>query len=301
VSLIHNDITSHPEENDDITRILQTRIYRSSRSDGAYLFNVTECKKQYTDQQCMVELKKQHPKVHACMALSDGAIRYLEVYVTDANDVNDIARTGINFSEAKLQVLPCKAIADQSQVIRLKLSHLPMFTSEEVLSGLNTSLAIFGTIGSGYVVLDVYQPKNTPPSMKFQQLSHQVNWMESSTEVFRATWNNMPITTMPTWCRYCHQDGHTKFTCETSRARILCYSCHEQGHRSYECPRKYSTNILNKKQNRKTGKSLERKITNRAQSVESPAPKEDQPHVTAMSNTPEKEHSEKEDPNEEDI
>ncbi|KAI8052619.1 uncharacterized protein B0P05DRAFT_562180 [Gilbertella persicaria] len=45
VSLIHNNITPHPEEDDDITRILQTRIYRSSRSDGAYLFDVTECKK----------------------------------------------------------------------------------------------------------------------------------------------------------------------------------------------------------------------------------------------------------------
>ncbi|CEP07505.1 hypothetical protein [Parasitella parasitica] len=92
----------------------------------------------------MVELKKQHPELHACVALSDGAIRYLEVYVTGANDVNDIARTGVIFSEAKLQGSTCKAITDQSQIIRLKLFHLPMFTSEEVLSRLNTSLAIFG-------------------------------------------------------------------------------------------------------------------------------------------------------------
>ncbi|KAI8084180.1 uncharacterized protein B0P05DRAFT_466575 [Gilbertella persicaria] len=170
----------------------------------------------------MVELKNQHPNVHACMALSDGATRYLDVYVTRYNDISNISRKGINFSEAKLQVLPCKAITDQSQVITLKLTHLPMLTSKEVLSGLNTSLAIFGNIldigitteqatglfmGSCYAVLDIYQPDNTPTSKKFQKLSHQISWMESNTEVFRATWNNMSM-----WCRYCHQDDHTKFT-----------------------------------------------------------------------------------------
>ncbi|KAI9364661.1 hypothetical protein BD770DRAFT_469096 [Pilaira anomala] len=30
---------------------------------------------------------------------------------------------------------------------------------------------------------------------------------------------------MPTWCRYCHQDGHTKFVWKSSKARILCHSC----------------------------------------------------------------------------
>lgn len=75
--------------------------------------------------------------------------------------------------------------------------------------------------------------------------------MESSTEVFRAQWNNMP-----TWCRYCHKDGHTKFECAASKARILCYSCHEQGHRSYECPRK-NLNTPYKKKDRKSYKNKE--------------------------------------------
>jgi hypothetical protein len=59
------------------------------------------------------------------MALSDGLTRYLETYVTNENDVNDICSSGIKFSEVKLQVLPCKAINDQSQIVKLKLSHLP--------------------------------------------------------------------------------------------------------------------------------------------------------------------------------
>jgi hypothetical protein len=41
---------------------------------------------------------------------------------------------------------------------------------------------------------------------------------------------------MPVRCRYCHQEGHTKFECSLSKARILCYNCHQQGHSSFECP-----------------------------------------------------------------
>ncbi|KAG1293415.1 hypothetical protein G6F64_013555 [Rhizopus arrhizus] len=89
---------------------------------------------------------------------------------------------------------------------------------------------------------------------------------------------------MPMWCRYCHQDGHTKFTCENSKARILCYSCHEQGHRSYECPRKNSANIPNKKQDRKTNKISERKDVKNIPSTDSPPPKGDQSPATQEKN-----------------
>ncbi|KAI9358470.1 hypothetical protein BD770DRAFT_296186, partial [Pilaira anomala] len=247
VSLLHTDIIPTEQDDTNITRVLQTRIYRSSRSPGAFLFDITKCKPAYTDQQCMIELKKQHPKVHACLPLNEGSIRYLEVYVTSTNDTNDIQRNGLIFPDAHIQVLPCKAINDQAKIIKLKLSHLPMFPTDEVLAGLKTSLAVFGLfMGSGYAVIDIQQNSETP-DVKYQKLSHQISWMESTTDTFRATWNNMP-----TWCRYCHQDGHTKFTCDSSKARILCYSCHEQGHRSYECTRRNSTTTPNKKKERKT-------------------------------------------------
>ncbi|KAI9334632.1 hypothetical protein BD770DRAFT_451506 [Pilaira anomala] len=266
VSLLHTDITPTQQENTDITRVHQTRIYRSSRSAGVFLFDITSCKPHYYDQQCVVELKKQHPNVHACMALSEGPTRYLEVYVTPANDSNDIQRNGLNFPDAHLQVLPCKAISERAQIINLKLSHLPMFTPEEVLNGLKTSLAVFGNVldigistekaaglfmGSGYAVLDISLNPVTP-DIPYQKLSHQISWMESTTDVFHATWNNMPA-----WCRYCHQDGHTKFNRDSSKARVLCYSCHEQGHRSYECTRRNSTTVPNKKKERKTSSKHE--------------------------------------------
>ncbi|GAA5798805.1 hypothetical protein HPULCUR_004211 [Helicostylum pulchrum] len=130
----------------------------------------------------MQELKKQHLKVHACMPLSEGPKRYLEAYVTEANDNNNIQINGITFADANLQILPCKAINAQSEIITLKLTHLPMLLPEEALTGLTKSLSMFGNIidigittdnatgffmGSGYAVIDTLQAKES----KFQQLS----------------------------------------------------------------------------------------------------------------------------------
>jgi hypothetical protein len=131
-----------------------------------------------------------------------------------------------------------------------------MFDTDEVLEGLQKSLAMFGEIvdlgiytekASGYFMGTGYAVLNTSTSQNYVELSHLISWCESDKEFFHATWSNMP-----TWCRYCHKEGHTKFSCPLARARTLCYSCHEQGHRSYECPRRNNSKASNKKQDRKS-------------------------------------------------
>lgn len=265
ISLLHTDCSHNPDENAKYSRIIQTRIYRTARNKGATLFDISPCKEKYTDQRAMTTVRKQHPNAQACTVLNEGPTRYLEVYIKPEKDTEDINRIGVIFEDSKIKVLPCRSIDDTATVIHLKLSHLPMFTSDEVLEGLKQSLAIFGELldvgiytenasgffmGTGYAVLNTFQPVGIDPKLKYPDLSHQINWCESTNEFFHATWNNMP-----TWCRYCHKDGHTKFDCPLSRARILCYSCHEQGHRSYECPRRNAVPTSNKKQDRKSYKS----------------------------------------------
>ncbi|CAO3647631.1 unnamed protein product [Cunninghamella echinulata] len=51
---------------------------------------------------------------------------------------------------------------------------------------------------------------------------------------------------MPTWCRFCHEEGHTKYQCTKSLASMICYNCHEMGHRASSC------HHLTEKRNRKT-------------------------------------------------
>lgn len=258
IPLMHQHIV--PPHQDDESRLstLQTRVYRSSRTKGAHLLDISNVKDKYTDLQCIILLSQQHPNVHACVPLSDGPRRYLEVYIKPEEDTNDLINRGLTLPESKLTVIPSASIGENSKIIHLKLSHIPLLPQTDVHAGLEKSLAIFGKIldigiscfpdtkifmGTVYAVIDVYQDENTPQDKKFQELSHQINWCEDD-DCFHATWSNMPV-----WCRYCHKDGHTKFDCPLSKARIICYSCHEHGHRSFECPRR---NAPMKKRDRKS-------------------------------------------------
>jgi len=58
---------------------------------------------------------------------------------------------------------------------------------------------------------------------------------------------------MPTWCRYCHDEGHTKFECKKALAHIICYNCDLSGHRQADCNRpKRGSNAREHKKPRKT-------------------------------------------------
>ncbi|KAI9486647.1 MAG: hypothetical protein EXX96DRAFT_460685, partial [Benjaminiella poitrasii] len=102
--------------NSKALRILRTRIYRSSRFPDAYSFDLSTYNQHYTDQQCMMDLKNQHPNVHACLNLNEGPARYLEVYVQKSKDANDILKNITVLADADIIVLLFHAINDQSQL-----------------------------------------------------------------------------------------------------------------------------------------------------------------------------------------
>ncbi|KAI9478162.1 MAG: hypothetical protein EXX96DRAFT_619106 [Benjaminiella poitrasii] len=147
-------------------------------------------------------VKQQHPHAHACIHLNDGPKRYSEVYITSINDTNDIHHKGIIFDDLKLTILPCTAVADQSHVITLKLSRIPLYTDDLVYGGLQKSLSVFGRLldfgvykekdkdffmDNGYAVLDTFQADDIAAELKYAILSHQLSWCESTEEFFLAT------------------------------------------------------------------------------------------------------------------
>ncbi|KAG1124554.1 hypothetical protein G6F37_013162 [Rhizopus arrhizus] len=103
VSLMHDHIIPPHSDDSSTLSTLQTRIFRASRTKGAYLLDISACKGKYTDQQSMILLKEQHPNVYACVPLSDGPRRYLEVYIEKENDNNDIMNSVKCFKYSKIR------------------------------------------------------------------------------------------------------------------------------------------------------------------------------------------------------
>ncbi|KAI8972163.1 hypothetical protein BDB01DRAFT_839540, partial [Pilobolus umbonatus] len=234
VSLVYKPSQTQNDENETIT-IVKTHIYQRARTQGALLFDFSSVP--LTADLKIQMLREQHPNCFGLIAKKERNLEYLEVYIDNDDDDNDICETGVYFHEQKIRVLSRRAIYDASQIVHLNLSDLPMLRPVKVLEGITKSLEVFGDIldiglnydprhnfymGTGYAVLDL---NDLEGEVTFQPLSHTVSWCESTVEDFHVTWKNMP-----TWCRYCHEEGHTKFNCEKSKARIICYNCHEVGH-----------------------------------------------------------------------
>ncbi|KAI8338294.1 hypothetical protein BD560DRAFT_412972, partial [Blakeslea trispora] len=260
VSLVHQDLKLPDQDAPDRLHTFQSRIYREAKSPGALLLDLSEIKDAYTDFQSLEIVIQQHPKIFGCQFLSEGKRRYLELYVRPKDDVNDIKQNEVVFTKKNLKVFPCTAVTGDYTITTVNLSHLPFDHPDEIGAGLKTSLAPFGEVidvgivtepklgvfmGSDYAVIG-----RDRKSTEYHELSH-------TDQIFHCTWSNMP-----TWCRYCHQTGHTKFECEKSKARIICYSCQQLGHRSFECPRKVAT-VQNKRRKGASG-SASKPISNEA-------------------------------------
>ncbi|ORZ22081.1 hypothetical protein BCR42DRAFT_405453, partial [Absidia repens] len=236
---------------------LTTRIWKTARTEGALFFDMTPLADK-TQQYHMTLLKDQYPidTIFAAIPKRDGKQPYLEVYPTSTADVQNIKDTGIVYNDVakntSIRILPCKSIPDATNIKKLSLSYLPMIEKEKVIAGLKQSLAPYGELldagillepqtqyfmGTGYALLDI---SATESGAATRTLTHKISWCNEE-ESFHATW-----AAMPTWCRYCHEEGHSKFVCEKSKASILCYSCKHFGHRSFECPRK-NTELEQKK------------------------------------------------------
>ena len=197
-------------------------------------------------QQCAQKPGKQHPGVHACSVINDKQLHYLEAYIDKDKDDNDLATNGVIFGKSKAKVCPCRVTDVKATYIDLISINFPPLSRKEVLEGSQQSLASFGHVvdvsiltepvtgiflDAGYAVLAIVNQELQSPAtasqdqlIKHQLLGHNIPWCEDQNGIFHATWNNMP-----TWCRYCHQTDHTKFECEKSKARIICYSFNQLG------------------------------------------------------------------------
>ncbi|KAG1443803.1 hypothetical protein G6F55_012545 [Rhizopus delemar] len=147
-------------------------------------------------------------------------------------------------------------MAPGSILKKVTLQRLPWLRPKELRAGLNATLSNYGRIcdvgvvkdsetgtflGSGYAILDVSPQlinKDEPP---FLELSHVITWVDPdvsrSGDVFiLAYWNDMP-----TYCKYCHESGHSASGCPKSPSgKRVCFLCLKRGHVRAECPERTS-------------------------------------------------------------
>jgi hypothetical protein len=193
----------------------------------------------------MKAIHQQTDAVHAVMLKKANQQRYLEIY-TKKRSSHNLLVDGFLFSVGKntYKIIPSQALDDDSSIVRIFLSHLPLEEEEDLIPGLHDSLKWYGQvhhielnkdpdtqyfIGTGYAIIN---RKPGPDQTILRELAHKMEYMDSGAS-FHAIWANMP-----TWCRYCHEEGHTKFDCAKSLAATTCYQCHLQGHRAAQCQKK---------------------------------------------------------------
>ncbi|KAI8087780.1 uncharacterized protein B0P05DRAFT_465462, partial [Gilbertella persicaria] len=132
----------HVEAEDQLST-LQSCIYRSAKSPGALLLDLTKIRSEHTDFQSLQIVLEQHPEIDGCQFLSDGPRRYSELYIRPKdNTIN----TAVIFKTKEIRVLPRRSGDGDYTITTISLTHLPFVHSEEIGKGSEQSLAPFGKI-----------------------------------------------------------------------------------------------------------------------------------------------------------
>ncbi|KAG0944557.1 hypothetical protein G6F57_002253 [Rhizopus arrhizus] len=190
-------------------KIIHSKVWRAGRSPGTALLDMTDGSE--SSVQLMALIAKHFPS-----RLGSRKIAEINFDPLDPA-IDQILKDGITFEDDAVRLLPCRALDPAVPLLRLRLSNLPFLKEDILKEQLKMS--------TGYAILSV--PKNDD---RFSPLSHHLSWYHSEDEGFYAVWSDMP-----TYCRYCHAEGHTVPDCLKKRSSRVCWNCRASGHIAAEC------------------------------------------------------------------
>jgi hypothetical protein len=199
-------------QNSQQDKVIHSKVWRAGRSPGNVLLNMTD--RSESPVQLMAVIAKQFPSRIAVATTKEGSRKIAE----------------INFDPLDPAV----------PLVRLRLSNLPFLKEDILKEQLKMSLKPYDSVldlgilreshtgtymGTGYAMLSV--PKNDD---RFSPLSHHLPWYQSEDDGFYAVWSDMP-----TYCRYCHAEGHVVPDCPKKRSSRVCWNCRASGYIAAEC------------------------------------------------------------------
>ncbi|KAI8328040.1 hypothetical protein BC941DRAFT_457907 [Chlamydoabsidia padenii] len=241
---------SEAVKNTNATKTIHTRIWKTSQTKGGLLFDISFLSSNIVTGTINQLVREQAPAIYGCRDIKDKRDnkRYLEAYI-DNEEESNVTTNGLTFDtpQGRFTTIPCQALDDDSNIVRLTLSKLPFEPERFLVPKLIASLTPYGVVhdlslfkdpsgmfmGTGSAILCIRNSTdNNNLTTSIQPLQHKVPYVDTL-DSFHAVWANMP-----TWCRYCHEEGHSKYDCAKSIASMTCYYCKDQGHRAATCPKK---------------------------------------------------------------
>ncbi|KAG1154268.1 hypothetical protein G6F37_009605 [Rhizopus arrhizus] len=210
-------------------KVIHSKVWRAGHSPGSVLLDMTD--RSESPVQLMALIAKQFPSRIAVAATKEGSRKIAEINFDPLDPaIDQILKDGITFENDAVRLLPCRALDPAVPLVRLRLSNLPFLKEDILKEQLKMGLEPYGSVldmgilreshtgtymGTGYAILSV--PKNDD---RFSSLSHHLSWYHSENEGFYAVWSDMP-----TYCRYCHAEGHAVPDCPKKRSSRVCWNC----------------------------------------------------------------------------
>ncbi|KAG1139587.1 hypothetical protein G6F37_009344 [Rhizopus arrhizus] len=137
--------------------------------------------------------------------------------------IDHILKDGITFENDAAKLLSCRALDPAVPLVRLRLSNLPFLKEEILKEKLKMSLKVYGSV----LDLGILRKSHTGTYMG---TGYAI--LSSEYKGFYAVWSDVP-----TYCRYCHAEGHTVPDCPKKCSFYVCWNCRASGHVAAECDR----------------------------------------------------------------
>ncbi|KAG1372490.1 hypothetical protein G6F61_011010 [Rhizopus arrhizus] len=190
-------------------KVIHSKARRAGRSSGNVTLDMAD--RSESPVQLMALIAKQFPSRIAVATTKEG--------------------NGITLENDAVRLLLCRALDAAVPLVRLRLSNLPFLKEDILKEQLKMSLKPYDSV----LDLGILRESHTGTYMG---TGYAI--LSSEYEGIYAVWSDMP-----TYCRYCHAEGHAVPDCPKKHSFRFCWNYRASGHITTECAK--SKNKLFKK------------------------------------------------------